>query len=288
MSVSRTAVVTGANKGIGFHIAKQITESGLFTTVVLACRDRARGEEARQALRTSLAAARQAAAPATPAIELLLLDVGDASTHEKFVKEYTDRFGSKCHCLVNNAAIAFKQADPTPFAGQTAPTLKTNFYGTVAFTEQMLPLLTRAGQEDHDARIVNVASMAGHLAHNVKDAKKVQEFRSPTLTIQRVKELANEFQEDVQSGTWQQRGWGNSNYGMSKCCLIAATNVWARELAEKNIKANSCCPGYCKTDMSSNRGGQPAEVGARNASLLACTNNCPTGVFVREEAIAEW
>ena len=40
------AVVTGANKGIGFCIAKQVAESGNFATVVLACRDEARGRQA--------------------------------------------------------------------------------------------------------------------------------------------------------------------------------------------------------------------------------------------------
>ena len=62
--------------------------------------------------------------------------------------------------LINNAAIAFKAADPTPFDKQTAPTLAVNYYGTVAVTEAVLPLLLAS---DADPRVVNVASMAGHL-----------------------------------------------------------------------------------------------------------------------------
>ena len=42
----RVAVVTGANKGVGFHIAEQIVKSGLFGTVILACRDAGRGQAA--------------------------------------------------------------------------------------------------------------------------------------------------------------------------------------------------------------------------------------------------
>ena len=61
--------------------------------------------------------------------------------------------------LVNNAAIAFKGADPTPFEQQTAPTLDINYRGTRAVTDALLPLL-RKGE---DPRLVNVASMAGRL-----------------------------------------------------------------------------------------------------------------------------
>ena len=62
--------------------------------------------------------------------------------------------------LVNNAAIAFKGSDPTPFAQQAWPTINTNYFGTLRLTEGLLPLIEKSTRSP---RIVNVASSAGHL-----------------------------------------------------------------------------------------------------------------------------
>ena len=49
-----------------------------------------------------------------------------------------------------------------------------------------------------------------------------------------------------------------------------------------------CCPGYCKTDMSSNRGPRPPAVGARNAAMLALPECALNGEFVQDEAVSAW
>ena len=56
---------------------------------------------------------------------------------------------------------------------------------------------------------------------------------------------------DVVGGIHSKKGWGNSNYGMSKLALIAVTKIWACEEARNGIQVNCCCPGYCDTDMTS-------------------------------------
>eukprot|EP00966_Prymnesium_polylepis_P220485 5100095-Prymnesium_polylepis.3 len=140
----RIAVVTGANKGIGFHIAQQLVASGLFGHVILGCRDEARGREA---------------AVQTGGEFLQTLDVGSAQSRTLFVEAVRTKYG-RLDVLVNNAAIAYKGADPTPFEQQTGPTLAVNFYGTLNLTERCLPLL----REGDDPRVVSVASMAGKLS----------------------------------------------------------------------------------------------------------------------------
>ena len=140
----RVEVVTGANKGVGFHIAEQIVKSGLFGTVIMACRDAGRG---------------QAASNLVGGI-YMPLEVGNTASTRKFAEAVKSNFG-RVDCLVNNAAIAFKAADPTPFVQQTKPTLDINLRGTLEVTEALLPLLTNNCVED--GRIVNVASMAGRL-----------------------------------------------------------------------------------------------------------------------------
>ena len=57
--------------------------------------------------------------------------------------------GSRSSALpttTTNAGIAFKDADPTPFAEQTKPTLDVNYRGTLALTKRLLPLL-QAGDD---------------------------------------------------------------------------------------------------------------------------------------------
>lgn len=59
--------------------------------------------------------------------------------------------------LVNNAAIAFKGADPTPFGQQADPTIRINFKGTAALCDAIIPLIRNGG------RITTVSSMSGSL-----------------------------------------------------------------------------------------------------------------------------
>ncbi len=268
VSYQRVALVTGANKGIGFHIAKQLVSSGLFGTVILGCRDTARGKEA---------------AAACGGMWLKPLTVGDPESTRDFAEALREKYG-RLDCLVNNAGTAFKGADPTPFAEQTGPTLQTNFYGTLELTEALLPLLRQP--QVTDARIVNVASMAGRLGQVSPELQAA--FSSDSLTIAGLRQLVDRFVADVAAGVHSERGWGSSNYGLSKLALIAATRVLAR--AEPNMRVNACCPGYCDTDMTSHRGPRPPAEGARNAVVLAIGSreDCPTGQFYQNERPSEW
>ena len=181
------------------------------------------------------------------------------------------------------AGIAFKGADPTPFREQCRPTLAVNFWGTVDFTEEMLPLLRRG----RDARMVNVASMAGRLAQ-LRSGELQRRFASPRLSKEELFSLVRAFEEDVRAGRHLEAGWGNSNYGLSKLALIAATRVWAREEASHGVSVNCCCPGYCDTDMTSHRGTRPASEGARNAVLPAIMEDPPSGEFFENFAVSSW
>jgi carbonyl reductase 1 len=186
--------------------------------------------------------------------------------------------------LVNNAAIAFKAADPTPFAEQAAPTISVNYFGTLYITQNLLPLIKKS----NTPRIVNIASLAGHLGI-LKSPERVKHFANPQLTIEELGNLMNEFINDVQTGQHASKGWPNSCYGVSKLGVIALTKILAR--TEPDIIVNACCPGYCKTDMSSHRGIRSAEEGARTPAYLALlpsSLDCPTGLFFKDEAPVEW
>jgi carbonyl reductase 1 len=98
--------------------------------------------------------------------------------------------------------------------------------------------------------------------------------------------LMKEFKVSVQDGTHSQKGYSNSNYGMSKLGLIAATKILARE--NPGVTINCCCPGFCKTDMSSHRGTRDPADGAKNSVIPATMENPPTGAFFSDYKIAQW
>lgn len=277
VNANRVALVTGANKGIGFFIALQLASSGLFHDVILGCRDAARGQRAVQEIEQKLISTM---APDTKThVSFLPLELGNKTSYCQARQQLEERFG-KLDVLVNNAAFAFKGSDPTPFHEQTKPTLDINFRGTVDLTEELLPLLRKG----HDARIVNVASMSGYLNQIRSDLQ--QKFTDPNLDIDQLRALVDKFEQDVRSGKHKQNGWGSSNYGLSKLAVIAATKVWARR--ESAVKVNCFCPGYCKTDMTSNKGIKAPSEGARTGVLLATMKDCPTGDFFQDMHPSEW
>eukprot|EP00591_Stephanopyxis_turris_P000779 CAMPEP_0195514774 /NCGR_PEP_ID=MMETSP0794_2-20130614/6057_1 /TAXON_ID=515487 /ORGANISM="Stephanopyxis turris, Strain CCMP 815" /LENGTH=298 /DNA_ID=CAMNT_0040643089 /DNA_START=31 /DNA_END=924 /DNA_ORIENTATION=+ len=275
----RVAAVTGANKGIGFYIALQLASSGLFRNIILGCRDPDRGQAAVREITNQLVGGMDTP---IPEISYLPLEVGNSSSHSDFKQKIEKNFG-KLDVLVNNAATAFKGSDPTPFQDQTKPTLDINFRGTIDLTCELLPLIRKGS----DARIVNVASMAGRL-NQIKSKELRDQFSSSDLTLSELRNLVNDFENDVRSGVHSKKGWGSSNYGMSKLALIAATKVMAREEEGAGVKVNCLCPGYCDTDMTSHLGTKSAADGAKTATLLATMENCPTGAYFTEMQPGVW
>lgn len=263
----KLAVVTGANKGIGYYIAQQLRDAGV--RVVIACRNE---EHAR-------------AAAASLGIEYELVDLAGSASIANFAAVMAEKYGY-LDVLVNNAAIAFKGRDPTPFAQQTEPTLRTNFWGTVQLTDALLHLLRASAARGRQPRLVNVASVGGKLAQ--VQGHLQERFASPTLDRAGLMELVQKFERDVSRGAHRLEGWGGSNYGLSKLALIAYTRIIAREEGA-TMRVNSCCPGWCATDMSSHSGPRLASVGARTATLLALLpDEGPTGAFFRDEAESTW
>ncbi|PNE40168.1 MULTISPECIES: SDR family oxidoreductase [Streptomyces] len=135
----RTALVTGANKGIGQHIARLLAAEGF--RVYVGSRDARRG--------------RRAAEEIGGAARLLVLDVTDPDSIAA-AAEQVDRLD----VLVNNAGISPSLAPPTETGtDDLRRTYETNVFGVVAVTNSFLPLLRRSPHP----RIVNVSSGTGSL-----------------------------------------------------------------------------------------------------------------------------
>ena len=139
------ALITGANKGIGFETARQLGARG--ATVLAGARDEARGVAAERALRDGGAEARY-----------VPLDVTDAKSAQQAADWIEEEYG-RLDILVNNAAIARGGPPSETDLDAMRQVYETNVFGVIIVTNAMLPLLRRAPA----ARIVNVSSEVGSI-----------------------------------------------------------------------------------------------------------------------------
>ena len=143
----RIGLVTGANKGIGYEVARQLAASGC--TVLMGARSKVLGVDA-----TSKLAAEHRDVHYVP------IDLDDSATISAAASKIESDFGH-LDILVNNAGIAV-DGDGLPSVTSLDAIerdIRVNFIGTVAVTQAMLPLLRKAPS----ARVVNVSSGLGSL-----------------------------------------------------------------------------------------------------------------------------
>lgn len=183
MTQTTTALVTGANKGIGYAVAAGLAARGL--AVVLGSRDRDRGERAAARLRAELAG--------KPEVRAVVLDVTDPATIAAAAASL-----DRLDVLVNNAGVS----GPVGLTPAVTPpevlreVFETNVVGVLMVTNAMLPLLRRSPA----ARIVNVSSGVGSLRHHTDPAHYLAALPASatyppsktalnSLTVQYAKEL---------------------------------------------------------------------------------------------------
>ena len=245
------AFITGGNRGLGLQTARELGAKGI--GVVLGVRDRSKAEAAVTTLRNE-----------GIQVEAIRLDLADFDTHQEAFSYLSKRHGH-LDILVNNAAVWLE--DPPPKVAQpggnrtsTLPieilrkTFETNFFGTVALTQTLLPLLRSA----EAGRIVNVSSILGSLA----------------------------LQADPSSAIFSHKVFA---YDSSKAALNSFTVHLAHELRNTPIKVNSAHPGWVKTEM----GGEGAsleisEGGKTSAWLATLAADGPTGGFFHMQDAVPW
>lgn len=148
MNTEKIALVTGANKGIGFEIIQQLASAGF--QVFLTARDRQRGEEACRNLQRD-----------GFSVEFLQLDVTDEDSIAQLAKELASRI-DHLDVLVNNAGIILDAANDSVL--QVDPkvivqTLETNTFGPLRLTQKLVPLLEKSSS----GKVINISSGGGQL-----------------------------------------------------------------------------------------------------------------------------
>jgi len=268
--MSRLAVVTGANKGIGFAVVQKLAKSpGL--NVILTARDPKLGQEAIDKLK----------AEKTTNVTFHQLDITDKSSIDRFATYLSNTHGG-LDILINNAGMAFKGDAFDESVAKT--TIKTNYDGTRDVCEKLLPLVRKNG------RVVNVSSTAGRLSILGESLQK--KFTDPALTVQGVDNLENQFISDVADNTYDKKGWPKSCYGVSKVGVTALTQVLGRDkkYSQNGILINACCPGWVRTDMAGPNAPLSVEEGAVTPVLLALLpeGDKRTGLFWSNSQPKQW
>jgi carbonyl reductase 1 len=163
-------------------------------------------------------------------------------------------------------------------------TLHTNYYGSLAMTQDILPLIRPGG------RLVNLCSMSGHLSKYSSTLKEAF-ISASKKSVPACTALMEKFTRDVEAGKEKAEGWPSAAYAVSKAGEIAFTKVIAQEEEKKGrgVLINACCPGYVNTDMSKGNGTKTVDQGAKTPVLLALGEiNGTTGGFWQSERIIEW
>ena len=162
---SKIAVITGANKGIGFETARQLAAQHQ-AIVFLGARDMSKGESAAAKLREEGLDARP-----------LLLDVTDEATIRRAAEAVGREFG-RLDILVNNAGVMLDD-QKKKVSEQTLDvwrkTFDANVFGLVAVTQAFLPLLFKS----EAGRIVNLSSILGSITLHADPQSPVYDMKVP-------------------------------------------------------------------------------------------------------------
>ena len=240
-SPRKVALITGANKGIGFEITRQLGLAGM--TVLLGARNSKQGEASAAILRG------EGIDVHTRPLDLLKEETITAAA-EWIASQY-----ERLDVLVNNAGIVDGNDGPPSSADLDAirRVFDVNFFGTLAVTKAMLPLIRKA-----NGRIVNLSSGLGSLTLN----------SDPTWVFAPYKRLG---------------------YCGSKVAVNMMTVQLAYELRDTAVKVNAVNPGFTATDMNGHQGTQTVAEGAAEAVRLALlADDGPTGGFTETGADIPW
>jgi len=166
----KIAFVTGANKGIGLEICRQLGHQGY--RILLGCRD---------AGRAGLAVNELSAEGID--CEAITIDVSNPASIDAAAAEISSRYGH-LDVLVNNAGVLLDMEVPFADISDTVlrNTFETNFFGPWRLTHALLPLLKKSSAP----RVVNQSSIIGSLGMMTNPASPVYGVSSPAYCASKV------------------------------------------------------------------------------------------------------
>ncbi|MGO4108532.1 SDR family oxidoreductase [Paenibacillus sp. YAF4_2] len=175
MNTSKTVLITGGNKGIGFESARQLGKLGF--TILIGSRDQFKGQEAAASLKNENIDA-----------EAITLDVTNLDTIQSAAKRIEDQYGS-LDVLINNAGVNLDRGLPPSQLELTVlrDTYETNVFGMFSVTKVMLPLIKKSPI----GRIVNLSSGLASLTLNNDPKSDAEKYGVNVLAYMSSKTAVN-------------------------------------------------------------------------------------------------
>lgn len=282
MSGRQHILVSGGNKGIGKEIIRQLSHKYPGATIFMGTRDINNGNIAiKEIIDTSI---NRPIAKIVP----LLLDITSQDDVDNAMCYIREHYGF-LHTLYCNAAVYLA---PNSGLDCCTKTMSVNYYGTKRLINAAMPLMPR----DKTGRIIIVSSIIGAWVHEVASPLLRTQIDHPeTLSVSDLDLIVQEYlkYEEVRdeikinhSGqlstkyTCSKRVGGN--YGFSKSMINIYGRILARELRNEGIIVVITCPGFCKTQLTNNKGVRKASSGARS---ILFAENIPfdySGIFIQD------
>ena len=265
----RTVLVTGANRGIGFEICRQLDELGF--QVILTSRNLKKGLKASRSISEN--------------VIVKQLDVTNENSIAKLFEDVNSEIG-KLDVLINNAGLGNANQN-YPLISGIKSKLQKNFNSLYCLVKMASPILKKVGVISQSPRAVNVLmdDVKTIMNTNFYGAWKMIQVFTPLLTKSDDGRIIN-----ISSGMGELKALTGlyPGYSLSKASLNALTIMFSNELAGSTVKVNAMCPGWVKTDMGGPNAPRSVGEGAETAVWLASEQNIPTGKFFKDRQEISW
>ena len=204
MSSKKIALITGANKGIGFETARQLGQKGI--TVLVGARDDAKARLAAEKLRKDGIDAHG-----------VVIDVNDAASITRAAAQ-VERDYSLLDILINNAGVMLDDQKKKPSEQSLEvwrKTFDTNLFGLIATTQAFLPLLRKSD----GGRIVNLSSILGSIHFHATPGSPIYDNKVAAYNVSKsavnafTVQLAYELKDTPMKVNAAHPGWVKTEMG---------------------------------------------------------------------------